>query len=613
MTQLHLPSTTATDHTLSNSVPPPVPPPRRPESSSSSTTLDASLEAVQHLDWHRQQQQQQQHMDYQSGYSGTAPTPLDLQQSYPRQHPHPADAARVPPQPQTFSTHPPQPALPPRQPPTRSATYPLPQPPVHYQPQPQQPAYAAPAPVVVDPQAAALAAHHAELVAYYWHYAQHGLLAPVNEGNEWQKRARDEAVGWARSQGIQVVDPADMGMVPVIVGQGATVGGAGVAQQENPLPSAQRPLPQPPVTHSHSALSQPSGVDQATGLPCSNGHLPLAEPSQRPLPTPSGPPTTSRPLPTPSAVASVPSAAPPTRPPLPSTPSQLMRSTSLASAPSAPPPQVSLNRSSSVVVTPTVCPLSATGGKRPLPMPPGGGGAATAPSVAVLSDRMAQLALAHAVSTSTVPVVNVPGVEEPAAAPTVPSFSFPDDNENGVPYFAVTDDSSPAPPTFSFGSDDDDQSSHASLPSISFGSVAAPAPPPKHRLHPRHDPSHPSHYLYHPTSSPLSQRSSAAEAGTLVCISCATPIYGRALRAMGHEWHPECFVCQEEGCGVALEFVQFDGRVGGESGEGNEVEVWCMVHFEEVSTAVFTLLPGCRSADSFLPSHAQCMTHPRRR
>jgi hypothetical protein len=52
-------------------------------------------------------------------------------------------------------------------------------------------------------------------------------------------------------------------------------------------------------------------------------------------------------------------------------------------------------------------------------------------------------------------------------------------------------------------------------------------------------------------------------------------MFGRALMAAGGEWHPDCFACQDDDCQERLEHVQFEEREG---------KVWCMVHFEEVSS-----------------------------
>lgn len=130
----------------------------------------------------------------------------------------------------------------------------------------------------------------------------------------------------------------------------------------------------------------------------------------------------------------------------------------------------------------------------------------------------------------------------------------------------------PTPPLFVV-SPVDSLSSRPRSPSISITPVApsAPVPPPKlappARPHPRNDPSHPSHELYHPSSStPL-------EAGAVHCARCGETMYGRALMAFGREWHPDCFRCDHEGCGDLLEHIQFDGRYG---------KVYCMVHYEEV-------------------------------
>ncbi|KAL8276222.1 hypothetical protein RQP46_011383 [Phenoliferia psychrophenolica] len=101
---------------------------------------------------------------------------------------------------------------------------------------------------------------------------------------------------------------------------------------------------------------------------------------------------------------------------------------------------------------------------------------------------------------------------------------------------------------------DSDRGSTPTPPLLVFGSptsttpttpTATPRAPPHPNAHPRNDPSHPSHALYHPSSS--------------------TPLEAGA-------WHPDCFRCDHDGCGTLLEHVEFDGKDG---------EVFCMVHYEE--------------------------------
>ena len=65
--------------------------------------------------------------------------------------------------------------------------------------------------------------------------------------------------------------------------------------------------------------------------------------------------------------------------------------------------------------------------------------------------------------------------------------------------------------------------------------------------------------------------------------------------ALSRNWHPNCFVCAEEGCGEKLEVMEFEGTPEDwhedhqeEEGASEEKEslrgkAWCMVHFEEVS------------------------------
>lgn len=191
----------------------------------------------------------------------------------------------------------------------------------------------------------------------------------------------------------------------------------------------------------------------------------------------------------------------------------------------------------------------------------------TVADVDSLSNGVAAVSLASA-SAPTIVADQVPSIAV-GSRPASPAFAFTLVEEPvadaGVPSIAA--------PSFSFG----DESPPVSLPAPPV--AAAP------RLHPRHDPSHPSHYLYHPTSTP-----SRLEAGAIACAGCGQQMFGRALMAMGREWHPGCFRCSEEGCGLLLEMIQFDGREEEVETDDNdtsqeprtELRVYCMVHFEEV-------------------------------
>ncbi|GAA5909721.1 hypothetical protein JCM6882_008473 [Rhodosporidiobolus microsporus] len=434
--------------------------------------------------------------------------------------------------------------------------------PYHSQAQPQRsstlpatpvsPSHPLPQPAV-NPAAAALQAHHRSLVAHYWSYAQQGFSAPLtaepgSEERERQVKARQEAVDWARQVGIAVQDPPDE-PAPL----------AAAAPRER---AASRPLPAAPIP--------PTARERTTSRP-----LPVA---------PSG---SAAPPPVPSVPASY-------RPASPTKASQqgLGRSVSLAGppSPSSASPSGGLARSVSDAV-PRSAPLASAGapaqaptspvaaGKRPLPVPPPAR-ASTTPSH---PSFVSQLESGISNITISAPQAPPPRSSSPAP-PAVPSISLPGDDSSSstVP---------PAVPTFSFGKadaeDDDDTYIPAppAVPTFSFGGAdddddfSRPAPsPPKPVLHPRHDPSHPSHHLYHPTSvsSPLppppsstssgslSALSSALagappEAGTITCTSCRAPIFGRVLVALDRQWHPACFVCAEDGCGLKLEVMEFEG------------------------------------------------------
>ncbi|TKA58061.1 hypothetical protein B0A53_00463 [Rhodotorula sp. CCFEE 5036] len=236
-----------------------------------------------------------------------------------------------------------------------------------------------------------------------------------------------------------------------------------------------------------------------------------------------------------------------------------------------------------------------------------------APNPAELAKELAEVRLADGAggprqsASPAVPTVLIASESASPPAPTIPTFSF--STEQDADETDGDEERSPSPsvalPTFSFGliEDDEGDSSSASRPSVYSPSSAAPrsatqrAPP----LHPRFDPSHPSHRLYHPTSvmSPLSapvrdphqadRGHACPEAGTIACSECDQLVFGRVLFALGKNWHPDCFRCAEEGCGAKLEVMEFEGTPedweeagsGDEGGEELRGKAWCMVHFEE--------------------------------
>lgn len=412
-------------------------------------------------------------------------------------------------------------------PPRRSATLPTPTP---------TPAF------VADPLAVQHAAiaqqHHRSLVAYYWSFAQQGLVAPLTAAFGSDERARQElaqteAVEWAKQCGIQVVEPG---------------------------------APQQPVYALHTAGQHAIGALDA-------------QPRLSTVPTPVGQtpsPALQRPLPTPQASTSATPAQTPVPPqrarPLPPRPPPARHSTASPGVPSTEPRQ--------------------------------------------LEGRLEQLNLGSAISPSAAQPPAASAHRDPRAMPTeqspavpaVPTFSFSVGEDDDAPASAASP--TPGVPTFSFacdGDEDEDDASAAGAPSSTPSRYVPPLPTPTAKpraarpppLHPRFDPSHPSHRLYHPTSviSPLSPtrpishtNRDVPEAGTIACSACRDLIFGRVLHALGKSWHPDCFRCAEDGCGARLEVMEFEGtpedRQGDEdsAAEGLRGKAWCMVHYEEVST-----------------------------
>ncbi|GAA5957931.1 hypothetical protein JCM8115_001079 [Rhodotorula mucilaginosa] len=479
-------------------------------------------------------------------------------------------------------------------PPRRSATFPTPAPSYSaISPRPE------PTPAAVASSPAALA-HHRSLVEYYWHYAQGGYAAPLTalEGTEERRRqeaARNEAVEWAKRCGIPVVDPLN----------GAAAAAAAAPAFAAPVPAPSQPLVHPtfsgdgarhpsmpvayptpsvaphPVAQPLPAMPAAQAYQRVQGLPV----LPHSSSSATPLPsTPASAsavpfsPANNRPLPTPRGTA----------PPPPTRASTASSSSRARPLPRPPPP--------------------------PAPVP----AITIAPSPdesdpAELAKELAEVRLADGAggprqsASPAVPTVLIASESASPPAPTIPTFSF--STEQDADETDGDEERSPSPsvalPTFSFGliEDDEGDSSSASRPSVYSPSSAAPrsatqrAPP----LHPRFDPSHPSHRLYHPTSvmSPLSapvrdphqadRGHACPEAGTIACSECDQLVFGRVLFALGKNWHPDCFRCAEEGCGAKLEVMEFEGTPedweeagsGDEGGEELRGKAWCMVHFEE--------------------------------
>lgn len=458
----------------------------------------------------------------------------------------------------------------------------------------------APAPTPTAAQLAAAQQHHRSLVAHYWNFAQQGFAAPLTavEGSEERRRqevARTEAVEWARQCGIFVVDPA------------APPPPAAIAPGPVPTPAAPAFVPQSTPTALASTATAP--------VP-SYGH---------PLPSAPLPPASAAPTPATASLAPATAVLPP---------QQSTQASSPSTAPAGPRPLPMPQTG-----PPRLPPNPQRG--RPLPVPPSAR-SSTVPSPSSgtssagsrLEARLDQLHLsgekdaageperndARASSPAVPTVVFSDGSEEPSDGPKALTFSFSVDGDEGDGQAA-----SPTPsaiPSFSFACDDEQASGETDVPAVSAPSGYRPSvrsgparPPP---LHPRFDPSHPSHRLYHPTSvmSPLSPDGTAhptaggsvvqPDAGTIACSGCSQLIFGRVLFALGKSWHPDCFRCAEEGCGAKLEVMEFegtpeeweeeeDGEGEGEEGEKESLrgKAWCMVHFEEVSAFHFRICSDC--------------------
>lgn len=172
------------------------------------------------------------------------------------------------------------------------------------------------------------------------------------------------------------------------------------------------------------------------------------------------------------------------------------------------------------------------------------------------------------------------GQQAKPTSPAVPSFSFAGPDDGPDPPVRVE---SPGPSGVSFSVDPPSPagpvvSPPPAVPSVQHPHYAvppqayAPTPSAQARIHPRDDPSHPSHALYHPSARLPALQGGAVEAGTVTCRACGEPLFGRVITTLEQSWHPACFVCMEDGCGQNLEHVQFDGKDGA---------VYCMVHYEE--------------------------------
>lgn len=488
-------------------------------------------------------------------------------------------------------------------PPRRAATFPTPAPSyLAASPRPESTPAAVASPFAL--------AHHRSLVEYYWHYAQGGYAAPLTalEGTEERRRqeaARNEAVEWAKRCGILVVDPLS----------GAAAAAAPAVATPAPAPAPAQPLVHPTfpgggVQHPNMPVVYPTPNVASYPLAQPLQAMPAAQAYQR-VQGPPILPHSSSPA-TPQCSTSTTSAS--------AVPVSPMNGRPLPNPNGMPPPPYT--RASTLSSSGRARPLPPRPPPPPTPVP----AIAIAPSPdgstpAELAKELAAVRLAdHAdprqSASPAVPTVLIASESASPPAPTIPTFSFSTE-QDAVDEIGGDDERSPPPPpvavpTFSFGLVGDDQGNDpVELSSASRPSVYPPPPSSAPRfasgrappLHPRFDPSHPSHRLYHPTSvmSPLSaptqdpqyadhHHHARPEAGTIACSECDQLVFGRVLFALGKIWHPNCFRCAEEGCGAKLEVMEFEGTPedweeagsGDEGAEELKGKAWCMVHFEEV-------------------------------
>ncbi|KAF8538621.1 hypothetical protein BDD12DRAFT_841680 [Trichophaea hybrida] len=134
-------------------------------------------------------------------------------------------------------------------------------------------------------------------------------------------------------------------------------------------------------------------------------------------------------------------------------------------------------------------------------------------------------------------------VSKTNTAPTIPTISFPDDNDNQPkPPTIRISGSTPAIPTINV-SDKGSSTKTPPVPTISIGDAPT-------RISTRP--------LPQPRSGPSSVYSSAstrARTATATCNLCRNPIQGRIVSAGSLRFHPDCFRCDH--CQTALEHVGF--------------------------------------------------------
>ncbi|KAK4700407.1 small subunit ribosomal protein S3Ae, partial [Phenoliferia sp. Uapishka_3] len=476
-----------------------------------------------------------------------------------------------------------------------------------------------------SPAEAAETKYHHDLVGYYLGFAMQGVVAPAD--NDRQARARNEALEHATRAGVSFASTRGLngteGPVPIQRAE--------ESYRSAPIPvvSSVNPTPLPPVSPNTASLStsayapEPrqgsfSPLPPTTPLPQVSPHAQIYTPGaeNQPLqrsasasqprssyfpPTPSNLNRSTSAQYTPNthypAQYTTPAFAPPT--PSAYTAPHPPTATTRSSGPLPQPPGSKLGRSSSVASNASATSTSSTGAsfgtsKRPLPTPPGR--SATLPSSFGVNSPPMNGGVTNTFGAGKPIGIGqgrpLPAPRGPAVLPAI--YKSPDElmreKMENVSINPDPDDSdsgsSPTPPLFVVSPADEPPSARPRSPSISITPAHSPSahplptpPPHPHAsssrsaaslVHPRNDPSHPSHELYHPSSStPL-------EAGAIRCARCREVMYGRALMAFGGQWHPDCFRCDQDGCGTLLEHVQFDGKDG---------QVFCMVHFEEVGLA----------------------------
>ena len=381
------------------------------------------------------------------------------------------------------------------------------------------------------------------LILHYYHYALRGIVAPIVQGNLRQLQARTEGIRLAKQQlSISTTTTTRPNLPPLptapqsrtpIVPPSNTVLLRSTSLITSPS-SSHIPLPSLPASPSVNGL----GRSNSAALPNTTSYSTFG---QGQLPSPVGTTTTTttttnrfdlrRPIPLPTPPS-------PSKPTLPTPPSPAPTSTT------------------------TTTTTTTTEPDRKQAMEN------------LLNQKLAQLELLNSDSDS----------DNESVEDLLPTMS--------APAMVVVDGGGGGIPSFNFGNVDEESSlikfdrgdelgEEVREGGNGYGASTS------YKLHPRNDPSHPSHPLYQPTStstttsrhlSHLHSKSTAIPTTTTstslqICHSCSLPIIGRTWLALGTSFHPGCFKCSYVGCGIGLEFIEF--------GEAEDLG-WCMVHYEEV-------------------------------